>query len=40
MFKYLGLKSLFSTVSIKLNAEKKAVEVILTNSKKRNPMSS
>lgn len=39
MFKYLNLRKWFSTVNIKLNAEKKAVEITLANSKKRNPLS-
>lgn len=40
MFKYLNLKRCFSTVNIKLNAERKAVEITLANPKKRNPLSS
>lgn len=39
MFKYLNLRNCFSTVNIKFIAEKKAVEVTLANSKKRNPLS-
>jgi enoyl-CoA hydratase/carnithine racemase len=39
MFKYSGIRRFFSTVSIKLHAEKKAVEITLSNPKKRNPLS-
>jgi hypothetical protein len=39
MFNHLRMRSFFSTVNIKFHAEKKAVEIILVNSKKRNPMS-
>ncbi len=39
MLKYSGIRRFFSTVSIKLHAEKKAVEITLSNPKKRNPLS-
>ena len=39
MFANFFVKRLFSTVNIKFISEKKAVEVILANPKKRNPLS-
>ena len=39
MFKCSAIRRMFSTVNIKLHAEKKAVEITLANPKKRNPLS-